>query len=265
MTGLSPEQHARREGKVTASFLPYLMAGNIARISEEWMRLVGHPDYKEPDLSKVWPVYLGTHGEQLTLNWHEMKYGHALTRRGEVVNHPTLDYNCCTLDCWRQHDNTVLDVKWIGGHRKLDEACAFYTAQLIDQARCLGAENASLLVVHGGSEPVEYPVTWTPEYEAEMWARVDAFWACVLDLTPPHPMPEITAPVPATVEYDLNSNNYWVNAAGDWLVNRAAHKVFVDAEKELKSMVPSDAKRVFGGGITANRARNGALSIREEK
>lgn len=266
MTGLSPEQHARREGKITASFVPYLMAGNIARISEEWMKLVGHPDYKEVDLSKVWPVYQGIALEQPVLNWEEAKRGHPLTRRGEVVVHPDLDYVCCTLDTWRMHKNTVIDVKVIGGHRKLDEACAFYTGQMIVQTRCVGADNASLLVVHGGAEPVEVPITWDATYEDDVWQRIDWFWReCVLDLTPPYDIPEIAPPAPATIEYDMSENNFWGNEAADWLHTYGYAKRFAASEKNIKGMVPSDARRAFGAGITVNRARNGALSIRETK
>src|SRR5215475_16121879 len=51
---LTPEQHARRDGKIGASFIPYLMAGNEAKLLSEWRRLVGDPEYVEEDLSDVW-------------------------------------------------------------------------------------------------------------------------------------------------------------------------------------------------------------------
>src|SRR6185312_16696207 len=128
---LSPEQMAARDGKITASFLPYLMAGDSDRIMREWMRLVEHPDYAPEDLSGAWPVQFGSYIETFALDWHERHTGCALTRRGEVVTHPRLPHVACTLDAWRAGDNAVIDCKALGAYRKLDEACAFYLPQMV--------------------------------------------------------------------------------------------------------------------------------------
>jgi hypothetical protein len=255
---LSPE----RDTRVGASFLPALMAGKTDEIMREWQRLTGDPAYQPVNFEDNWPVNFGKYLEPLAIDWHQRKTG-PLTRRGEWVRHPHRDWLGCTLDAWRATTNTVLDAKAIGQWRKLDEVISYYTPQLIVQRDCVGAANAALLIVHGGSEPVEYPVTWTPGYEADVWTRLDEFWDCVMSLTPPCELPSALAPVPAVQTYDMGTSNAFVANAATWLLNKTAAKDFDGAAKELKALVPADAVRCHGGGVEINRNKAGSLSIKE--
>jgi hypothetical protein len=162
-------------------------------------------------------------------------------------------------------DDTVIDCKAIGTWRKLDDACLFYLPQLVVQRGCVGARRAALLIVHGGAEPQEYPAEILDEYAALVWERVDQFWQCVLDLTPPVEMPEITAPVPAVREYIMTGQNEWASFAADWIENRSAAKIFTEASAGLKEMVPADAARCIGHGIKITRNKAGSLTIMETK
>lgn len=260
---LSEAQLKARDGKVTASFAPYLMAGDKGRILSEWMRLVGHPDYAPEDLSDKWPVQFGSYIEPFALDWHQRKTGQALTRRGEVVVHPNFPFVCCTLDAYREADEMVLDCKALGNWRKIDEACSFYLPQVIIQRDCVPAKSAGLLIVHGGAEPQEYPLMITDDYSAQVWQRIHLFWRCVEDLTPPVEMAPISAPVPAVKEYDMNGNNEWAFAAADWVAHRDNAKAFAAAEKAIKGLVPPDAVRCFGYTIQVKRNKAGSLSITE--
>lgn len=262
---LTEAQLKARDGKVTASFAPYLMAGDRDRILSEWMRLVGHPDYAPEDLSDKWPVQFGSYIETFAVNWHERKTGQALTRRGEVVVHPEFPFVCCTLDAYREADGMVLDCKALGNWRKIEEACSFYLPQVIIQRDCIPAKSAGLLIVHGGSEPQEYPLAITDDYSAQVWHRIHLFWRCVEDLTPPVEMPTIVAPVPAVREYDFDRNNEWASHAGAWRETRTAARSFEIAAKAIKKLVPPDAARCFGHSIEVTRNRAGALSIAEVK
>ena len=258
---LSEEQLRLRDGKITASFLPALMAGDETRIVSEWKRLVGDPSYVADNLDDIWAVQLGSWIEPFALDWHQKKTGRALTRRGEVVTHPNWPHVSCTLDAYRADDAFVLDVKAIGAYRKLDEVCAYYAPQIVIQKACLQAKGGALLIVHGGAEPVEHPIEVTPEYDAQVWERVDWFWACVETLTPPIEAQPITAPVLAVKEYDMRESNMWAEDAALWLENHPAAKRFASAEKELKAAVPADAARCFGHGVIVKRDRAGRLSI----
>jgi len=256
-TPLSP----LRDTRVGASFLPALMAGKSDQILQEWQRLTGDPAYEPPNFDNNWPVQLGRYLEPMVLDWHERKHG-PLTRRGEWVPHPHRPWLGCTLDGYRETDKTVLDAKVVGQWRRMEEVIAYYTPQVIVQRDCVGAENASLLIVHGGSEPVECPVTWTADYEAEVWERLDAFWDCVLSLTPPGGFVEkIATPAPVKT-VDMSGLNSWTAQAATWLSTIQAKKDCEASEKELKALVPADAARCYGAGVEIKRNKVGHLSVR---
>ena len=253
-----------RETRVGASFSPALMAGKADQILEEWKRLTGDPSYVPTNLDDVWAVQLGKFLEPLILDWHQRKDG-PLTRRGEWVPHPSRPWLGCTLDAYRATDETTIDAKWVGQWRKLDsDVIPWYTPQVIVQVGCTGAKNGALLICHAGAEPVEYPVTWTPDYEAEVWDRLDEFWDCVLSLTPPGGFPETLAPVQAVVTYDMSTSNAWTANAATWVTNKTAAKDFEASAKELKALVPPDAIKCHGAGIVISRSKVGYLSIKEK-
>lgn len=260
---LTFEQQQVRNNRIGASFVPALMAGKTDAILREWKRLVGAPDYEPEDLGDVWAVQLGSYLEPFALDWHQKRTGRPLTRRGESVVHPQLGFISCTLDAWRGDDSTVIDCKVIGPWRKIDEACAYYLPQIIVQRDCVGADRGSLLIVHGGAEPQEYPLDIDSDYAEAVWQRIHTFWRHVEDLTPPVELPAALAPVPAVKEYDMATSNAWADRAAAWLANRVAAKEFENAAKDLKTLVPADGVRCFGHGIRIDRAKNGNLTVKE--
>lgn len=259
---LTEEQHRARSGKMGASFIPALMAGDETRIAQEWMRLVDHPDYQPEDLSHTWPVIMGNLVETPALDHHEWKTGHPLTRRGEWAPHPELNYLGCTLDAWREADRTVIDCKWMGRRRPFDEARQYYTGQLVVQRGCTQANRSVLLIVYGGDEPAEYEASWDEAYEREVWERIAWFWSRVETLQPPVALPEVKAPVPAIREVCMDGNNAWGSAAGDWLANKNAAAVFEASKKALKALIEPDVARAYGHGVIATRSKGGAIGFR---
>jgi hypothetical protein len=262
---LTDEQKTKRDGRVTASFLPALMHGDETIILAEWRRLAGDPGWQEPDFTDNWPVKFGEFIEGFALDWHQRQTGQPLVRRGEVVTHPERDWFCCTLDAVRESPVlTVVDCKAPGQWRKLDDVLSYYIPQLVGQRACVGADKAALLVVHGGSKPTEYPVEWQPSFEAEVWDRVEWFWGHVVSLTPPVEVAPV-ASAPAVKIYDMRPLNSWATLAGDWVANIAGKRIAEKAERELKALVPDDGARAHGHGVTITRDRAGRLTIRENK
>jgi predicted phage-related endonuclease len=262
---LSPDQVRNREYKIGASFLPYLMTGDVDKITNEWQRLTGDPAYVPTDLSDIWAVQLGSYLEPFALDWHERRTGRSLTRRGEWNAHPDRPWLGCHLDAFDDQTATVIDCKVIGQWRKLDDVISLYTPQMIAQRACTGAQSAALLVVHGGAEPAEIPITWDADYEALVWSRVDEFWSCVENLTPPVPMSAALASVPAVKTYDMTGNNEFAANAVTWITTRKAAKDNAAADKAIKAIVPADAIKCFGHGVSITRAKSGALTIREKE
>ena len=250
---LTAAQLKARDGKITASFAPMLMAGKEAEILNRWRMLIGDPHAVEENLDDKWPVQYGSFIEPFALDWHQRVTGRALTRRGEVVVHPTRDFLCCTLDAYRAEDSTVIDCKALGGYRKLDEAIGYYAAQMVVQRECVGSEKAALLIVHGGAEPKEFSVEITDEYTKAVMDRVDWFWNCVETLTPPYALPSIAAPVKPEAFYDMTGNNAWAASSATYLETRDAKRLCDDAEKTLKAAMPADAIRASGHGVSITR------------
>ena len=62
----------------------------------------------------------------------------------------------------------------------------------------------------------------------------------------------------------MTGSNAWASFAAVWLENKAAAKKHTTATKELKALVEADVKKASGHGIAINRAKNAALTIREE-
>lgn len=270
---LTAEQQAARQFRVTASFLPALMQGDEAAILREWMRLVGHPDYEPLDLSDQWPPCFGQYVEPFALDWHQRKTGHPITRRGETVVHPMLDYVSCTLDGWREADDCVIDAKCCGHWQALEAIESHYTPQIVAQVACTGAAKGALLVVHGGGEPQELPIYIDADYAATMWKRVEQFWKCVETLTPPVPIPVITPPerwrtVNLDNECDRRAHNWSQEIIENlllWNVMEPHAKQFEGAKEKVKSLMPADVGLVTIAGIAVRRARNNAITIRHAK
>lgn len=261
---LTPQQQERRRGKVTASFIPKLMAGDEEAIGREWMRLVEHPAWRELDLSDSWGPSFGSFIEPFCLDWHERATGKPLTDRGVFVQHPELQHVGATIDAYRCADNTVIDNKFWGRWSSLDNCLETYPGQLVVQAACTRAERSALLVCHGGDEPAEHQVSWDEDYEAEVWRRVEWFWSCVETLQAPCKLPGVKPPVVNAVRViSMEGNNAWAVFASQWLQTQAAAKTFADAAKNLKALIEPDVARATGHGICASRSKAGSISIKQ--
>jgi predicted phage-related endonuclease len=265
---ISEATKSKRENKVNASFVPYLMSGNEEIILSEWQRLVGDPDAKIRDTSHDWLAQLGNHMEPFILFWHERKTGQALTRRQEHYTHPDKPYVGCTIDAFRESEKWILDVKNFHSYRDLDQALALYVPQIIVQRRCVpDAIGGSILYCRGGMEPVEKVIEWPADYEERVWKRIDQFWKCVETLTPPFKMEDESAPLPPSDRkpYDFTGNNKWADLSTTWLENVDAGEKAEDAKKDLKKMVPKDASEVRGHGVIITRSTDGKLFVKKVK
>lgn len=261
---LTAAQRAARDGKLTASRVACLMAGDPEKIMRLWREMIG--DVPEEDLSGVWAVQLGSATEALNLDWYERKTGRQLTRRGEVVIHPHADWAACTLDGWDTQMGCPVEAKHCGGREPLVRIVERYQPQLHWQVIVTCATpRAVLSVIQGADEPVIEVVPYNDDYGRELWQRARQFMECVWSLTPPVEMPAIEAPVIHEKIIPMAGNNEWADHATTWLENIAGKKKADAAEKVLKGMVPADAAKCHGHGVQITRNRAGALSLREER
>jgi hypothetical protein len=261
---LSAAQLAARDGKLTASRVGVLMSGDDAAVLRLWNEMLGQ---SEPDdLSRVWPVQLGTITETLNLDWYQYRTGHALTQRGAVLLCAGADWAACTLDGFDEQLRGPVEAKHVGGFEPRERIIARYQPQLHWQMIVSGETRCALSIIEGAREPAVEIIERDGAYSAELWRRAEAFMQCVWNLTPPCALGAVTAPAIETMrELDMAGSNSWAAFATDWLASRDAAKTNEKAAKELKALVPADVGRAYANGIQIKRARNGALTISQAR
>ncbi len=260
---LSPAQLQARDGRLTASRVACLMTGDAEKIFDLWRELTGDPAFVAEDLSDVWAVQLGSHTEVLNLDWYERRTGKPLSKRGDVIVHPQCDWAAATLDAWDDSLAAPVECKHVGGFEKIEAVVGRYQPQAHWQMIVTGARQCVFSIIEGAREPVIEIVDRDAGYAAELWSRAEKFMQCVFELRPPVVLTPVEAPVKPERIYDFASNNQWVSEAVSWVQNRQAAKDFAASEKMLKSLVPADAAKVFGGGVECRRDKANRLSLRE--
>lgn len=262
---LSPDQVKARDGKLTASRVACLMTGDEEKIMNLWRELVGDPAFVEEDLSGVWPVQLGSHTESLNLDWYERRTGKPLSRRGDVVIHPGFDWAAATLDAWDDDLQAPVECKHVGGFEKTDAILQRYAPQSHWQMMVTGANQCVFSIIEGAREPIIEIVRLDLDYAAELLARAKQFMECVWNLTPPVILAPVAPPAKPEKTYDMQGNNEWASEAVTWLTTRQAAKDFAACEKAIKAIVPADAIKCNGHGISVSRNKAGSLSIKAKE
>jgi predicted phage-related endonuclease len=256
---LTPAQIEARRGKLTASRIAPLMTGDRDKIMSLYLEMIGEADPE--DLSGVWPVRLGETTEALHLEWYE-RGGNPLARRGEVVVHPRHEWAAATLDAWDLTRRCPVECKHVGGREPLEVVIDRYQPQMQWQMECTGAVTCALSVIMGANAPVVEYIDRDEAYAAEMVRRGNQFMDCVAARRPPVALDPVAPPCDPTKNVDMTGSNTWAASAADWLNNKTASDLCRDAERFLKSIVPEDAKRCFGHGVSITRDRAGRLSLR---
>lgn len=262
---LSPDQVRQRDGKLTASRVACLMTGDAEKILKLWRELVGDPAYVPEDLSDVWAVQLGSHTESLNLDWYERRKGESLSRRGDVVTLDGADWAAATLDAWDYVLQAPVECKHVGGFEKTATILERYTPQAHWQMIVTGADRCIFSIIEGAREPIIEIMERDDAYANELWRRAEQFMECVRTLTPPVALAPVAAPARAEKIYDMTGNNQFASEAVTWATTRQAAKDNAAADKAIKAMVPADAVKCFGYGITVSRSKSGSLTIRELK
>lgn len=263
---LTIEQQAARKGKITASMVGKLMNGTEADINALWEELTGR---REPDdIGWKWPVYLGTHTEELHLNWIAHTGGVAVERRGEVVIHLN-GWAACTLDGWAGYP---VEVKHTGGFEDFETIVARYYPQCQWQMFVTDAAQAMLSVIMGARQPRAEFIPRNDDYIADMEKRARAFLTCVEEGRPPFDIPEPPAPVEFEslrkidlADTDVNWRDDMAALLVDWSFTKTEADVNANAAKEIKKLLPGDVGEVLHALATIKRSRSGAVSIKVTK
>src|SRR6201984_1778958 len=115
---LSDAEEDYRIGKVTGSLANVLMtATHEAALIKAWLIKTG----QEPPPPETYAMRAGAHMEVLILNERELQTGQKITRRGEIVDHPTDSDICVKLDGYRAADDAIIEVKFLAPWRNREE------------------------------------------------------------------------------------------------------------------------------------------------
>lgn len=262
---LTDRQQIARRGKLTASRIGVLMNGDEQGVYDLWLELTGDPSFTPKDFSDNWAVQLGNATEKLHLDWLEKTLG-PIVGRGTSFQHPEVGWAMCTLDGWLEKESCVVEAKHNNGFGELGAIIDRYMPQLHWSMYCTDTEEICLSLIRGAKEPEPYFLKCNKPYLLELVGAAYEFMKCVFELRPPVALPSRKAPKPEfTRVIDMAGNNAWADAAVRWRETLVARQTHETAAKQIKDLVPDNAKEAFGHGIVAKRNKLGHIAIRTEK
>ena len=260
-----------RELRTTASQAPVIVNGSAGELMALWQERIG--EVAPPDFTHDLPVQLGKHLEPFLLDWMEQESGHPITERQSFIEHPMLPKLGATLDGYRAFDDATIELKVLSPWRKRLEIVQWYAPQVLVQMCCRRCARGVLAVLQGNAAIVEHDITelvTDEKYRREVFERLVAFQLCVDTMTPPVPLPQLVPPEEwRTVDLSHatplpNWGLPMIESLRTWSDTRGAAKLHQLAREDVKELLPPDVGRVLFGATTVHRARNGAVSIRED-
>jgi predicted phage-related endonuclease len=263
---LSAADEDYRIGKVTGSLVNILMnTTSEAVLNKVWREKVG----LDPPPVETYAMRAGSHMESLILDEIELRTGHKIERRGEIVDHPTEENACTKLDGEIIATKTVYEAKFLAPWRTKEEFIPAYAAQVHLQMMCVGTRNGILVVGQGTSDPVEHEILFDDDYAAELMRRAEVFLHCMRTMTPPFPMPPI---IPKekwrTVNLDETETNWGAELKlhlDHYAASAEIAQLHDMAGSAARKLVPDDVGTVLVGQWRIQRDRRGTLSIRTRK
>ena len=164
---------------------------------------------------------------------------------------------------------TLVECKHTSNFTSVDTLHARYYPQLQWQLYVTGYELVIMSAIYGNNYRLPDSVTYVErneEYIAEMVSKVNAWYdkhiindePIVDDVAAPQ-----FIPLDKRKDYDYSTNNEWVNHSINFVMSKEQHDLHIKSKKELKNLIPNDAKTVIGGGIQVNISKTGRVTMKE--
>src|SRR5215467_4699739 len=239
-----------------------IMGDDEAALLRLWREKRG--EIEPEDLSDNLVVQLGLATEDLNRRWYEANTGRVVTDIQKRVRHPMLRWMGATLDGRIEGRDAVFEAKFMLPWSFSEEAAAEkYMPQLQHNMWVVAARNAVLSVITGGGKWVEILAHADPLYQHLIVTAERKFWRCVesgeqpqlFGVDPPKPRLEAVRVV------DMASSNAWAEFAAVFTRTHQAHLEHEHAKRELKTLMPEDAKEAIGHGVRAKRSKSGAVNF----
>jgi putative phage-type endonuclease len=254
--------HVLRQSFIGGSDARIIMGDEEAALIRLWQEKRG--EVEPEDLSTNLIVQLGVVTEDLNRHWYEANTGQVITDIQRRIRHPALRWMAATLDGRVESNGAVFEAKFMLPWSFSEEAAVEkYMAQLQHNMWVVAARTAVLSVITGGGKWVEIATRADPLYQHLVITAEKKFWRCVESGEPPR-LFGVEPPRPAIEAIrivDMTSSNAWAEFAGLFIRTRDAHLEHERAKRELKSLIPDDAKQAIGHGIRAKRSKSGAINF----
>ena len=251
------EWHAERAKCIGGSDATRIMKGEIYEL---WLEKTGRklPD----DLSDNLLVQLGTFTEPFNRYWFEKTTGLIVDPPCRIV-HPEYEFLAANLD--GMCNGLPWEAKHVNGFTKEDDVVARYYAQIQHQMMVAQSSQAILSVIFGNHKFQTFTVDVDLEYQQILVGQLMKFWKCVETDTPPEGFEAITvAPsFQEMITVDMTGNNEFASFAGVWLENKPAAKLFENAGKNLRGLMPPEANAAIGYGVKITRSKDNKLYVKE--
>lgn len=277
---------------ISSTDLYDLTRGNWATLYDNklWQLTNGKEGAPPADLTHVWKPALGRCTEPLHRQWlaRQLKQdlktppvgpkGELMSVMGSPIPGASVDddfsgrmpVSYTSIDGWLADDPfTLTELKHTHGRNSLPQLSEDYAPQVQWEMKVTGAQRVILSAIIGNEEPVNCVIDRSDELIERLDEQAAAFWQMVVarerpanvtaDKTIGKMVKEQT--INALKPYDFSKDNSWVSLAQDYIAQKDMADRFKVTDKEIRKLVPADARLVTGGGLTAKRDARGAVRI----
>ena len=259
-----------RKGKVSASIIRYIL-GSVDSQEKAKRILTGNQTKEEiAEVENNPRVMIGTVTEGIN----------------KVLLENTLNIEVLNIEPFFHQDNpihtaspdgvvakefcdvpTLVECKHTSNFTAVDTLHARYYPQLQWQLYVTGYELVIMSAIYGNDYRLPDSVTYVErneEYIAEMVSKVNTWYKKHIINDEPI-VDDVAAPQLIPLDdrkiYGYATNNEWVNHAMNFVESKEQHDLHITSRKELKNLIPNDAKTVIGGGVKVNIGKTGRVTM----
>ena len=165
--------------------------------------------------------------------------------------------------------STIVECKHTSSFNSVDKVHDTYYPQLQWQLYVTGYQKVILSVIYGNDFRLPDSITFVERnelYLREMVRKVNTWYD--KHITNDEPIvDDVTAPqfipLDERQDYDYSTNNEWVNHAVNYVMSKSQYDLHNSSKKELKNLIPNDAKTVIGGGVEVKVGKTGRVTMKE--
>src|SRR5262245_30926481 len=188
---------------------------------------------------------LGVATEPMNRRWYQRATGQIINDVQNWVRHPVIRWMAATLDGIVEGTGAVFEAKFMLPWSFSEEMAAEkYMPQLQHNMWVVNAKAAALSMITGGAKWMEIKISADPLYQHLLLTADKKFWRCVESCEPPRLFG--AEPPRARVEVvrivDMSSSNAWAEFSNVFRRTREAYLEHENAKRELKVLMPEDAK-----------------------